>query len=142
MNATGTPADGSHGKAGQSSVVIPELGPTGTKVIGHTLECFQDDILLKMPMPLRPQREVAAEYDDDGEVMTWRTLTDAEFAAALDQYSRELEDWKRTAGDVLVAGRLHYRLTADCGHTQAIAVSDDGKHWFWTEWTMKTERLA
>jgi hypothetical protein len=89
--------------------------------------------------PAPPDRSVPAKVADwdPGEVLEWRELDDAEWAAVMARYDESLKEWKRCGGMFYEMGPTtttgHFVL--ETGGT-ARGYYRDGR-WLWTEWSTR-----
>lgn len=113
----------------------PTHAPNGSPVVGHELTAESQDQMVRYAPRLPPGREVPVEFDDDGEVLEWRALTDDEFAEAMRRYEAFNEEYHRTGGMRIVSnGPPIVRVRVTCKDGTVASATWTGDAWRWTDW--------
>lgn len=112
----------------------PTHGPTGSPIVKSKLSVESNDEVHHYLPPPEPERTVY-EWDENGDIVGERELTDEEFAAAKERHEAAMALWKRTGGTHISPGVPTYELDVECADgTTAHAVGNGEGVWRWTHW--------
>lgn len=119
---------------GETGSMLPELGPTGSKVVSGKLEIKSGVREVHWLPPGQPSREVPV-YDDDGEVVDYAPVSDDEFARRTAAFERASARWNRTQGMAYVQEQPdQWTCEVTCEDGTTAEAAGDGKQWVWTRW--------
>lgn len=116
-----------------NDVEPPTVGPTGSPVVECRLSAESRNEEFHS-LPPDPPGRVQYTYGNDDEIITERTLSDDEFAAATKAYELRSAEWKRTGGLHFVEHPPVYRCEVLCKDKTHAKGQLTGEGWQWTHW--------
>ena len=114
----------------------PTHGPTGSPVVDYDMTTRNELVEHRYLPPSPPMRtvDVYDEFQGDGEVIGYRTLSDEEFAQATQAYEQRSAEYKLTGGIHRTQGQVRITIKVTCADGTTAEGECAGKEWLWTSW--------
>jgi hypothetical protein len=118
-------------------VMWPDGHPeTGEAFTGCTMRTDRDVRTIRYLPPVRPDREIWDYPDCEycGEAVLVRVMTDDEYAEALENWCKRLDEYRRTNGTARVAGQMTTLAKFACDSGSTADGIWAGDKWHWKAW--------
>ncbi len=118
----------------------PTIGPTGSRVVSHTVTVEQERERVFMAAPSYPQR-IVTSYDADGYEIE-RERTDEELDEAIERYKVAQREWLKTGGVYYTNGCVNHMLDVVCEDGSTGHAIGNGRAWLWQSWTVPLKKVG